>query len=599
MLDIHRDNFATMDKLNYNRSKLMVLTLFLMGLVVIFSYGVDNVAAATPGNTIYVNGTNGNDSNNGSSWLYAKQTISNATGTVNSNGVVYIADGNYTGFGNTGITINKNMTIQGQSETGTIINGTGSGRIFTIINGVNVNIINMTLTNGLSDYGGAIHNDGIFTLNNCTLAQNSATDYGGAIFNEADGNYTINNCMFTQNTAVGGGAIDNYNGDDIFTITNSIFTQNTASHGGAICNFAQLTINNSLFTNNTQGFEGGAIYNSGYLTVTGSIFTNNTAIEGGAIYNDGTANVNFNYIFGNTASEGNQIYNCFIGNVNATDNWWGTNTPNISGNDIVSQGVNCDYNPWIVFSLNASSPVNSGNPPIITADLTHDSNGNDTSGQGTIPDGVLIQFYDAQGTLIGTGTTSNGKASINYTPNIYSGITTVNATANNTNLSANILVLNPNIYVSTTGNDITGDGSQDNPYQSISQGILMLSPGGTLHIADGIYTENNVQINTNMTIIGENQQNTIINGNNSGSIFITGSDINVTIINLTLTNANNSYGAINNEGNLTVDNSTFVNNTATDYGGAIYNDEYGTLAVDNSTFNGNNATDDEGGAIYT
>jgi predicted outer membrane repeat protein len=49
---------------------------------------------------------------------------------------------------------------------------------------------------------------------------------------------------------------------------------------------------------------------------------------------------------------------------------------------------------------------------------------------------------------------------------------------------------------------------------------------------------------------------------------------------------------------LTVDNSTFTNNTANyDYGGgAIYN-YGGTLTVDNSTFRNNTATSG-GGAIY-
>ena len=44
---------------------------------------------------------------------------------------------------------------------------------------------------------------------------------------------------------------------------------------------------------------------------------------------------------------------------------------------------------------------------------------------------------------------------------------TVNATANNANIITNITVTNPNIYVSTTGDDDTGDGSQINPYKTI------------------------------------------------------------------------------------------------------------------------------------
>ena len=48
-----------------------------------------------------------------------------------------------------------------------------------------------------------------------------------------------------------------------------------------------------------------------------------------------------------------------------------------------------------------------------------------------------------------------------------------------------------------------------------------------------------------MNIIGENQQNTIINGTNSGQIFYIISGVNVTIINLTLTQGNADNGGGN------------------------------------------------------
>jgi hypothetical protein len=134
-----------------------------------------NVAAATPGDIIYVNSSGGNDSNNGSSWLYAKHSISNATRTVIINGIVNIANGQYTGASNTEITINKNMTIQGQIETGTIIGGTGTNWIFDIQPGINVVINDLTLTNATNSYGGAIHNQGTLTLNNDTFNNNTNT----------------------------------------------------------------------------------------------------------------------------------------------------------------------------------------------------------------------------------------------------------------------------------------------------------------------------------------------------------------------------------------------------------------------------------------
>ena len=457
---------------------------------------------------------------------------------------------------------------------------------------------NNTFNNNTATYGGAICNkyDGILTETNDIFTNNTATYCGGAIYNT--GILTENNNTFNNNTVTNyGGAILN---TGILSGTNNTFNNNTATYcAGAIDNqyHGILTETNDIFTNNTATY-GGAIFNEyyGILTETNDIFTNNTAILGGAIYNEGTVNVNFCWIIGNNAIQGTQIYNNY-GTIDATDNWWGTNTPNTSGIDIVNSGDTCDYGPWIVLRINSSSPVQSGDPLKITADLTHDSNSNDTSGNGVIPDGVLIQFYDTLGNIIGTGTTSNGKKEINYTPNNYSGIVTINATANNVNVSTNIAVTNLNIYISTTGNDITGDGSQGNPYQSITQGISYVSREGTLHIANGTYTANNIQINNDITITGQNQQNTIINGNNSGNIFVIVNGISVKINNLTLTNGTgNKGGAIYNQGNLTINNANLAYNFAYN-GGAIYNEYDGILTEINDTFT-NNTSKYFGGAIF-
>ena len=102
-----------------------------------------------------------------------KATIKNATGTVNSNGTIYIAKGTYN---ESNIQINTNMTIIGENQQNTIINGQQSGHsIFTIASGVNLTIINLTLTNGTSNNGGAIANDGNLNVYNSTFTYNNAT----------------------------------------------------------------------------------------------------------------------------------------------------------------------------------------------------------------------------------------------------------------------------------------------------------------------------------------------------------------------------------------------------------------------------------------
>ncbi|MCE7698680.1 MAG: hypothetical protein K8E24_007545, partial [Methanobacterium paludis] len=146
------------------------------------------------------------------------------------------------------------------------------------------------------------------------------------------------------------------------------------------------------------------------------------------------------------------------------------------------------------------------------------------------------------------------------------------------------------IYVSPQGNNswdgqsaVYNSTTSSGPKATISNATGTVTENGTVYIANGTYNENNITINQNMNIIGESQQNTVINGTNSGnSIFLIASGVNVIISNLTLTQGQNSNGgAIYNDGTLNVTNSTLTYNTADWKGGAIYND--GTLNIINST----------------
>lgn len=122
-----------------------------------------------------------------------------------------------------------------------------------------------------------------------------------------------------------------------------------------------------------------------------------------------------------------------------------------------------------------------------------------------------------------------------------------------------------NIYVNTQGNDNwdglsasynnTGSGHK----KTIKNALETVPTGGTIYIANGIYNEYDLNINKNIKIIGENQQDSIINTNEQGkSILTVASEYDVDISTLTITNINNFYangGAIDNKGKLTIVNS--------------------------------------------
>jgi len=322
-------------------------------LVVIMSFALVFCSAASA-NTVYVNGTNGNDSNDGSSWQYAKQTIGNATGTLDPNGTIYIANGNYTGTKNQNITITKNMTIIGQNQNTTIINAENITRIFTINNGITITLKNLTLQNGNSNNGSAIYNEGTLIISDSTFTGNNATEYyGGTIYNT--GTLTVSDSTFKHNNANVGGAITNW-GSGNTTITSSSLYNNTAisGSGGAIFNYggsAAMTITDSTLYNNTASSSGGAIFNNGAnMAITDSTLYNNTALHGGAISNQGGIITIINStLYNNTAyknapeggsyfSYGGAIYNIHASIVTITNCTLYNNTATTNGGAIYYDG---------------------------------------------------------------------------------------------------------------------------------------------------------------------------------------------------------------------------------------------------------------------
>jgi len=157
-----------------------------------------------------------------------KEGINNA---INGE-TITLATGQYSGVNNTGITINKNLTIVGKgAPSSVIIDGQKKARIFAIANNVDITFINITFANGKdSERGGAVYNNytnSKITFINCTFVNNTASIQGGAIFNSR-GSCTVKNSVFNNNiVGHSAGAIYNGYGGNC-TIINSIFTNNYA-----------------------------------------------------------------------------------------------------------------------------------------------------------------------------------------------------------------------------------------------------------------------------------------------------------------------------------------------------------------------------------
>ncbi|WP_052374136.1 right-handed parallel beta-helix repeat-containing protein [Methanobacterium sp. SMA-27] len=359
--------------------KYFKLHIFLMVLMILGSFpGIyainiaqhDNVNIGENNNdtdntrTIYV-AKNGTDRNDGLTPETPKRNIEVALEIANSGDTIRLGPGIY----NTNLRINKNITLIGDNQNNTLIDGqTGNSCIY--ISGVRVTIVNLTLKNekGLWDdrlevNGGGIYNDGILTLENSTIT-NSSSRLGGGIYN--DGTVTIRGVTITNNTAkYNGGGICNYEHCTL-TIENSTITNNTSTelngggignvhgtvtirgvtitnniakyNGGGICNYEHCTIENSTINNNhADQYDGGGICNNGELTVEDSTIRNNTAPIGAGIYNTNLLTVYGSTIINNMARDGGGIYNggrAYLDDI--TVGLMGDNRPNnVGGNPFI------------------------------------------------------------------------------------------------------------------------------------------------------------------------------------------------------------------------------------------------------------------------
>ena len=530
-----------------------------------------------------------------------QNAIGLVTGTLTLNQNVVMTDDEAANFVN-GVIINKNIRIDGKGHT---IDAKNLGRIFEIDGGFAVTLTNVTLTNGNATVGGAIYNFGNLDLVHVNFVNNTAK-YGGAIMNYAYG-LVLDDSTFTNNTAKIGGAI--YNSADCFVVGNSTFANNTAtSNGGVIFNYGiGFVVGNSTFVNNSAADGAGAILNGGRGFVVGnSTFVNNTATsKGGAIYNYGIGFVVGNSTFANnTAEDAGAVYNegdnSVVGNSTFVNN-----TATSIGGAIINNGKLVVDNS--AFEDNAANYYGGA---IFNRDDLQVTNsafdGND----------ILVRNIRAMDNVDHGGAAiynwKNGKLDIsksNFTNNIKNyknGNLLVGAVAtigdatisdsyfvnNSGRWGGALSVMGGESSSATNFIDIGGTKFVNN---SALYGGAMFVWGSNYSISNSVFDNNSAFGKGNMTP----------NNNNGGALVVTQGNIPIsgTIINSNFTNNKAQYGgaAWINEGTVDINNSNFINNTATVEAGAIgFEPAYTkiTATVYGTNFINNTAGVD-GGAIYS
>ena len=319
----------------------------------------------------------------------------------------------------------------------------------------------------------------------------------------------------------GGICCDNYSNPDIRNVT---ISGNSAIEcgGGIYCYNSSPSLQNVTITRNLATEYGGGIScfaNSSPSLQNVTIADNSAELGGNAIYCDNSSPSLLNSILWNDFPD--EIY-IFSGSVTATysdiQGGW-TGTGNIDSDPLfVDPGIG-DYH------LHVTSPCIDAGDPASPLDL-----------DGTIADMGAYYFHQHFG---------------------------------------------PVWYVSTTGSDITGNGSEEYPFATIQRGINFSADTDTVLVEPGTYLEN---INYN----GKNI--------NVGSLFLTTQDTTYTASTIIDGNSSGSVVTFSNgeDSTAVLCGFTLINGYAND-GGGILCDEYSNPDIRNVIISGNSAMDNGGG----
>lgn len=154
-------------------------------------------------------------------------------------------------------------------------------------------------------------------------------------------------------------------------------------------------------------------------------------------------------------------------------------------------------------------------------------------------------------------------------------------------------------YVDNSKNNAIQDGSKNNPYKTLNQTVLnSINDNSEIRISKGTYHVQSITFTKNLSLIGENKENTIIIANTTNTLFNISDTVKVSLKNLTIKDYKSpGNAAIENYGTLQVDDCIFDDNNATSresQGGSIRNN--GKLDIKNSLFTNNSAS--WGAGIY-
>ena len=498
------------------------------------------------------------------------------------------------------------------------------------INKPAVEIINSKFDSNSAEYGGAIYNyynltvvDSTFTNNskdtiynfrvaNLDLGIKTFTDLQNAIGlvrgtltldsdiamtdDEAAG--FVNGVAINKNIRIDGkghtidardlGRIFSIGEGFTVTLTNATLINGKATEGGAIYNDGSLTLSDVKLSDNAADSYGGAVFNNGELVVSDSVFDAND------IVNRGSASVDYG---------GAAIYNWYDGVLTVSGSNFTNNIKNYKNGDRLVGAITTIGDATVSGSNFVNNSGRWGGAISATgAELRKNSS--------TLTVSNTI-FKD--NSALYAGAVYIWGSNYNITDCVFDNNTAFgkgNMTPNNNNGGALVVSqvsrFNEPITGTISGSKFTNNKAQYGGAAYFNKGFVTITDsvfenniataeGGAVGFSHASVKDLVVSIN-NSSFVGNKAPV-------AGAIF-TNVDSKITNSNFTKNTASKGGAVLNENGaKLTVDNSTFKDNAADSYGGAVFNN--GELVVSDSVFDSNDivnrgsaGVDYGGAAIY-
>ena len=497
------------------------------------------------------------------------------------------------------------------------------------INKPAVEIINSKFDSNSAEYGGAIYNyynltvvDSTFTNNskdtiynfrvaNLDLGIKTFTDLQNAI-GLVRGTLTLDSdiamtddeaanfkdgVVINKNIVIDGkghtidaknlGRIFNIGEGFTVTLTNATLINGKADKGGAIYNNGSLTLSDVKLSDNAADSYGGAVFNNGHLVVSDSVFDSND------IVNRGSASVDYG---------GAAIYNWKEGTLKVTNSNFTNNIKNYKNGDNLVGAITTIGNATVSGSNFVNNSGRWGGAISATgAELRKNSSTLTVSNTIFRDNAALyagaVYIWGSNYNIadcVFDNNTAFGKG--NMTPNNNGGALVV----------SQVSKFNEPITGTISGSKFTNNKAQYGGAAYFNKGFVTITDsvfenniataeGGAVGFSRASVKDLVVSIN-NSSFVGNKAPV-------AGAIF-TNVDSKITNSNFTKNTASKGGAVLNENGaKLTVDNSTFKDNAADSYGGAVLNN--GELIVTNSVFDANDilnrgsaGVDHGGAAIY-